>query len=233
MTLEVRDITAGYGSITVLRQLSLSVPEAGILGVLGRNGMGKTTLIRTLAGLIKPSEGAITLNGQDITRFPPHERASLGVTTVVQDRGVFPRLTVHENLQMGRIASGQAKRNRIEEVLSYFPRLRQRLGQLAGTMSGGEQQMLAIGRGLMTDPKVMLLDEPSDGIMPTLVQQIGETLGEINRQEGTAIVLVEQNLPMVFGMAQYCIVLEKGQLVAEGTSEEVSRSEVLQEYLAI
>ena len=233
MTLEVRDITAGYGSITVLRQLSLSVPEAGILGVLGRNGMGKTTLIRTLAGLIQPSEGAITLNGQDITRFPPHERASPGITTVVQDRGIFPRLTVHENLQMGRIASGQAKRNRIEEVLSYFPRLRERLGQLAGTMSGGEQQMLAIGRGLMTDPKVMLLDEPSDGIMPTLVQQIGETLGEINRQEGTAIVLVEQNLPMVFGMAQYCIVLEKGQLVAEGTSEEVSRSEVLQEYLAI
>ena len=233
MTLEVRDITAGYGGITVLRKLSLSVPEAGILGVLGRNGMGKTTLIRTLAGLIQPSEGAITLNGQDITRFPPHERASLGVTTVVQDRGIFPRLTVHENLQMGRIASGQAKRNRIEEVLSYFPRLRERLGQLAGTMSGGEQQMLAIGRGLMTDPKVMLLDEPSDGIMPTLVQQIGETLGEINRQEGTAIVLVEQNLPMVFGMAQYCIVLEKGQLVAEGTSEEVSRSEVLREYLAI
>ena len=233
MTLEVRDITAGYGTITVLRQLSLSVPEAGILGVLGRNGMGKTTLIRTLAGLIQPSEGAITLNGQDITRFPPHERASLGVTTVVQDRGIFPRLTVRENLQMGRIASGQAKRNRIEEVLSYFPRLRERLGQLAGTMSGGEQQMLAIGRGLMTDPKVMLLDEPSDGIMPTLVQQIGETLGEINRQEGTAIVLVEQNLPMVFGMAQYCIVLEKGQLVAEGTSEEVSRSEVLREYLAI
>ena len=233
MTLEVRDITAGYGGITVLRKLSLSVPEAGILGVLGRNGMGKTTLIRTLAGLIQPSEGAITLNGQDITRFPPHERASLGVTTVVQDRGIFPRLTVHENLQMGRIASGQAKRNRIEEVLSYFPRLRERLDQLAGTMSGGEQQMLAIGRGLMTDPKVMLLDEPSDGIMPTLVQQIGETLGEINRQEGTAIVLVEQNLPMVFGMAQYCIVLEKGQLVAEGTSEEVSRSEVLREYLAI
>ena len=233
MTLEVRDITAGYGSITVLRQLSLSVADGGILGVLGRNGMGKTTLIRTLAGVIQPSEGTITLNGLDITRLPPHERASMGVTTVVQDRGIFPRLTVLENLEMGRIASGKVKRNRTEEVLSYFPRLRERLGQLAGTMSGGEQQMLAIGRGLMTDPEVMLLDEPSDGIMPTLVQQIGETLGEINRREGTAIVLVEQNLPMVFAMAQYCIVLEKGQLVAEGSSDEVSRSEILQEYLAI
>ena len=233
MTLDVREITAGYGSITVLRQLSLSVADGGILGVLGRNGMGKTTLIRTLAGLIQPSEGTIVLNGRDITRLPPHERASMGVTTVVQDRGIFPRLTVLENLEMGRIASGKVKRNRIEEVVGYFPRLRERLGQLAGTMSGGEQQMLAIGRGLMTDPKVLLLDEPSDGIMPTLVQQIGETLGEINRHEGTAIVLVEQNLPMVFAMAQYCIVLEKGRLVAEGTSEEVSRSEVLREYLAL
>ena len=233
MTLDVREITAGYGSITVLRQLSLSVADGGILGVLGRNGMGKTTLIRTLAGLIQPSEGTIVLNGRDITRLPPHERASMGVTTVVQDRGIFPRLTVLENLEMGRIASGKVKRNRMEEVVGYFPRLRERLGQLAGTMSGGEQQMLAIGRGLMTDPKVLLLDEPSDGIMPTLVQQIGETLGEINRHEGTAIVLVEQNLPMVFSMAQYCIVLEKGRLVAEGTSEEVSRSEVLREYLAL
>ncbi len=233
MTLEVRDITAGYGSITVLRQLSLSVGEASILGVLGRNGMGKTTLIRTLAGLIVPSEGTITLDGRDITHLPPHERACMGVTTVVQDRGIFPRLTVLENLEMGRKASGKVKRNRLDEVLGYFPILRERLGQLAGTMSGGEQQMLAIGRGLMTDPSLMLLDEPSDGIMPTLVQQIGETLAEINRREGTAIVLVEQNLPMVFAMAQYCVVLEKGQLVAEGSCDEVSGSEVLREYLAI
>ena len=233
MTLEVRDVTAGYGSITVLRQLSLSVGEAGILGVLGRNGMGKTTLIRTLAGLIVPSEGTITLKGRDITHLPPHERASMGVTTVVQDRGIFPRLTVFENLEMGRKASGKVKRNRLDEVLGYFPILRERLGQLAGTMSGGEQQMLAIGRGLMTDPGLMLLDEPSDGIMPTLVQEIGETLAEINRREGTAIVLVEQNLPMVFSMAQYCVVLEKGRLVAEGSCDEVSGSEVLREYLAI
>ena len=233
MTLEVRNITAGYGSITVLRQLSLSVGEASILGVLGRNGMGKTTLIRTLAGLIVPSEGTITLDGRDITHLPPHERACMGVTTVVQDRGIFPRLTVLENLEMGRKASGKVKRNRLDEVLGYFPILRERLSQLAGTMSGGEQQMLAIGRGLMTDPSLMLLDEPSDGIMPTLVQQIGETLAEINRREGTAIVLVEQNLPMVFAMAQYCVVLEKGQLVAEGSCDEVSGSEVLREYLAI
>jgi branched-chain amino acid transport system ATP-binding protein len=233
MALEVHNITAGYGNITVLRDLSLTVADGGIIGVLGRNGMGKTTLIRCLAGLIVPSAGTITLHGEDITRMPPHQRARRGITTVVQGRGIFPRLTVMENLEMGRIAAGGGKRSRLEEVLGYFPRLHERLTQLAGTLSGGEQQMLAIGRGLMTDPKLILLDEPSDGIMPTLVQQIGDTLSEINRNEGTTIVIVEQNMPLVFRMAQYCIVLEKGRLVAEGTCDDVSQSDVLVEYLAI
>lgn len=233
MTLEVRNVTAGYGNITVLRDLSLTVADGGILGVLGRNGMGKTTLIRCLAGLIIPDAGTITLHGEDITRLPPHERARRGVTTIVQGRGMFPHLTVMENLEMGRIAAGGSKRNRLEEVLGYFPWLEGRFSQVAGTLSGGEQQMLAIGRGLMSDPKVILLDEPSDGAMPTLVQQIGATLSEINRNEGTTIVIVEQNVPMVFAMAEYCIVLEKGELVAQGTCEEVSGAEVLREYLAI
>ncbi len=233
MRLEVKDVTAGYGSITVLRELSLQVEDGGILGVLGRNGMGKTTLIRCLAGLIIPTAGSILFHGQDVTRMAPHERARLGITTVVQGRGIFPQLTVRENLEMGRVASGRPKRSRLDEVLDYFPRLRERLGQAGGTLSGGEQQMLAIGRGLMTDPKMMLLDEPSDGIMPTLVQQIAVTLGEINRNEGVTIVIVEQNVPLVFKMADYCVVLEKGRLVAEGTREEVSQSEVVQDYLAI
>ncbi len=233
MTLVVQNVTAGYGNITVLHDLSLTVADGAILGVLGRNGMGKSTLIRCLAGLIIPQAGTITLDGEDITRLPPHQRARRGITTVVQGRGIFPRLTVMENLEMGRVAAGGRKRNRLDEVLGYFPRLKERLAQDAGTMSGGEQQMLAIGRGLMTDPKVMLLDEPSDGIMPTLVKQIGVTLCEINRRENTTIVIVEQNVPMVFSMAQYCIVLEKGRLVAEGTCDDVSRSDVLLEYLAI
>ncbi len=233
MRLEVKDMTAGYGSITVLRELSLQVEDGGILGVLGRNGMGKTTLIRCLAGLIIPTAGSILFHGQDVTRLAPHERARLGVTTVVQGRGIFPQLTVRENLEMGRVASGRPKRSRLDEVLDYFPRLRERLGQAGGTLSGGEQQMIAIGGGLMTDPKMMLLDEPSDGIMPTLVQQIAVTLGEINRNEGVTIVIVEQNVPLVFKMADYCVVLEKGRLVAEGTREEVSQSEVVQDYLAI
>ncbi len=146
---------------------------------------------------------------------------------------MFPNLTVRESLEMGRIASGRAKRNRMEEVLEYFPRLRERLSQSSGTLSGGEQQMLAIGRGLMTDPKVILLDEPSDGIMPVLVEQIAEVLKEINRREGLTIVIVEQNVPLVFSMTDRCILLEKGQIVASGSREEISRSEVMKEYLAI
>ena len=233
MSLEVQQVDAGYGPIGVLRNVSLSVEKGEVLGVLGRNGMGKTTLIRTLAGLILPTRGTILFEGEDLTRLGPHERARRGITTVVQGRGMFPKLTVRENLEMGRIASRRVRRDRRDEVLDYFPQLAERLDQFAGTMSGGEQQMLAIGRGLMTDPRFMLLDEPSDGIMPTLVSQISETLLRINQNDGMAIIIVEQNVPLVFAMAKRCIILEKGQVVAGGTREEVSRSELMQQYLAI
>jgi branched-chain amino acid transport system ATP-binding protein len=233
MSLVAESVTAGYGDIVVLREVSFQIPRGRVLGVLGRNGMGKTTLIRAMAGLIRPSHGQILYNGEDVTNLPPHKRAERGMTTVVQGRGIFPKLTVRENLIMGRIASGKPKRDRMAEVLDYFPRLSERLAQFAGTMSGGEQQMLAIGRALMTDPKLILLDEPSDGIMPTLVDQIARTLVDINRNEGLSVVIVEQNVPMVFKMAESCIVLEKGRVVVEGTKEEVSRSEVMREYLAL
>ena len=233
MELRVNNVTAGYGDITVLRDVSIRVPTGEILGVLGRNGMGKTTLIGTIAGLIKPTSGSIQLDGQDITRLPPHERARRGITTVVQGRGIFPFLTVGENLEMGRIAAGRAKRSRIDEVLHYFPRLAERLHQPAGTMSGGEQQMVAIGRGLMTDPTIMLLDEPSDGIMPVLVKQIAEILVEINRRETMTIIIVEQNVPMVFSMSKHCVILEKGGVVAEGSSDDLAGTQIMQEHLAI
>jgi branched-chain amino acid transport system ATP-binding protein len=231
--LEVANLHAGYGNIAVLRDVSFSLAKGEIIGVLGRNGMGKSTLIRALSGLILPTQGSIVVDGKDITRLPPHRRAAHGITTVVQGRGIFPKLTVRENLEMGRLASGRAKRNRMDEVLGYFPRLRERLSQLAGTMSGGEQQMLAIGRGIMGDPGTMLLDEPSDGIMPILVAQIGTTLVEISRQTGMSILIAEQNVPLVFSMTDRCIILEKGRVVAEGTRDQVSRSEVMQAYLAI
>jgi ABC-type branched-subunit amino acid transport system ATPase component len=231
--LELEGVRSGYGNIAVLFDISFRLDKGAILGVLGRNGMGKSTLIRAIAGILPAQSGVVRLNGEDISALSAHQRAILGITTVVQGRGIFPKLTVWENLEMGRIASGRKKRNRIDEILSYFPHLRGRLNQLAGTMSGGEQQMLAIGRGIMTDPSIMLLDEPSDGIMPTLVTQIGMTLGEISRSSGISILIAEQNVPLVFGLTDRFIVLEKGRIVAQGSRQAVSRSEVMKEYLAI
>jgi len=233
MTLNVKNLTAGYGEITVLRNITLEVQEGQILGVLGRNGMGKTTLIRSLCGLIPVDSGSIDLFGDEISGLPPHKRARKGMATVVQGRGIFPGLTVSENLEMGRIASGKKKRSRIDEVFHYFPRLSERVDQKAGTLSGGEQQMLAIGRGIMTDPKVLLLDEPSEGIMPILVQQIAKVLSEINKSDRMMIIIVEQNLPMVFSMTEQCIILENGQVVLEGTRKEIESSDVMKKYLAI
>jgi ABC-type branched-subunit amino acid transport system ATPase component len=233
MGLRTEKLTAGYGDITVLREVSLNVDVGEIVGILGRNGMGKTTLIRCLAGLIVPTAGSIIFNDQDVTALQPYERARRGFTTIVQGRGVFPQMTVAENLEMGRIASGRGGENRLDEVLTYFPRLQERMGQQAGTMSGGEQQMLAIGRGLMANPKVMLLDEPSDGIMPSLVTQIAEILVQINQRENMTIIIVEQNVPMVFKMSKHCLILEKGRIVAEGAPNELSSSNIMQEYLAI
>jgi ABC-type branched-subunit amino acid transport system ATPase component len=231
--LELEGVHSGYGNIAVLFDISFRLDKGAILGVLGRNGMGKSTLIRAIAGILPAHSGVVRLNGEDISALSAHQRAALGITTVVQGRGIFPKLTVWENLEMGRIASGRKKRNRIDEILSYFPHIRGRLNQLAGTMSGGEQQMLAIGRGIMTDPSIMLLDEPSDGIMPTLVTQIGMTLGEISRSSGISILIAEQNVPLVFGLTDRFIVLEKGRIVAQGSRQAVSRSEVMKEYLAI
>jgi branched-chain amino acid transport system ATP-binding protein len=230
--LRTEDIHSGYRDIKVLQGLSLGIGPGEILGVLGRNGMGKTTLIRCLAGLLPVWQGSITLDGEDITRIAAHERARRGLTTIVQGRGIFPRLTVRENLQMGRVAGG-SRPSRLDEVIGYFPRLGERLNQAAGTLSGGEQQMLAIGRGLMTLPRLMLLDEPSDGIMPILVRQIADILIQINHDQKMAIVVVEQNVPMVFAMTDRCVIIEKGRIVGQGTRDEVSDSEVMREYLAI
>jgi ABC-type branched-subunit amino acid transport system ATPase component len=233
MELVVDKVTAGYGDITVLRDVSISVPDGGILRVLGRNGMGKTTLIRCLAGVLPVQAGAIRLADQDITRLSAHERARRGITTIVQGRGIFPRLTVWENLEMGRIAGGGHKPSRMNEVLEYFPQLKERMRQQAGTLSGGEQQMLAIGRALMSLPKLILLDEPSDGVMPILVRQIAEIMVRINREQRMTMIIVEQNVPMVFSMTNHFAIIEKGRVVAEGSRDAVAKSEVMKEYLAI
>lgn len=233
MDIELDQVRAGYGDAEVLKGLSLRVKGGSILGVLGRNGMGKSTLIRCIAGLNPPTAGTIRVGGEDISRWPAHKRAQAGIATIVQGRGIFPDLTVRENLEMGRVASGRRLSSRMDEVFGYFGRLKERLDQKAGTMSGGEQQMLAIGRGLMMHPKIMLLDEPSDGIMPVLVQQIADNLARINREQGLTILIVEQNVPMVFRMTEHCVIIENGKIVAEGSRMELEATNAMKDYLAV
>ena len=231
--LSVKNVFAGYDNITVLNDITFDLSKNDILGVLGRNGMGKSTLIRVLSGLIKPSDGTIELIEENITNYPPHFRAQKRITTIVQGRGIFPKLTVHENLLMGVICQKRQPNTHLDEVFSYFPVLSDRTSQTAGTLSGGEQQMLAIGRAIMSDPEIMLLDEPSDGIMPTLVEEITSTLKIINKSKNISMIIVEQNVPMVFSLTDNCIILEKGRIVISGKKSEVENSEIMKQYLAI
>jgi ABC-type branched-subunit amino acid transport system ATPase component len=232
--LQVTGIVAGYGRGVVLQDLSLSVAKGEVLGVLGRNGMGKSTLIRVLAGLLRVKSGGLEVDGADLTRAPAHARARHGIAVVPQGRGVFPDLSVDDNLRLGRLAAGRRVRSgRRKEVLDYFPRLAARLQQRAGTMSGGEQQMLAIARAMMAEPRLLLLDEPSDGIMPVLVQQIADNIKEINRNEGLTTVVVEQNVPMVSRMSTRCLILESGRIVASGTMAELTAKGDVERHLGV
>jgi branched-chain amino acid transport system ATP-binding protein len=232
--LDVSNVVAGYGRGVVLHDLSMSVQEGEILGILGRNGMGKSTLIRVLAGLLGIRSGRLDVNGADLTRAPAHVRARHGIAVVPQGRGVFAELTVDENLRLGRLAAGERVREgRLQEVLGYFPRLAERPNQKAGTMSGGEQQMLAIARAMMAEPRILLLDEPSDGIMPVLVQQIADNVREINEREGLTTVVVEQNVPMVSRMASRCLILESGTIVAGGSPTELAAAGEIERHLGV
>lgn len=231
--LSVKNIFAGYGNITVLKDVTFHLNKNNILGVLGRNGMGKSTLIRVLSGLIFPSKGVIELMGENITNYAPHVRSQKRITTIVQGRGIFPKLSVYENLLMGIISQKRKIHSRLDEVFSYFPIISNRLHQTAGTLSGGEQQMLAIGRAIMTDPEIMLLDEPSDGIMPTLVDEITNTLKKINKTNNISMIIVEQNVPMIFSLTDNCIILEKGRIVISGKKSDVENSQIMKQYLAI
>jgi branched-chain amino acid transport system ATP-binding protein len=230
--LEVADVHAHYGSIEALRGVSLSVGEGEVVTMIGSNGAGKSTTLRSISGLTPPTTGIITLAGEDITRIPAHEIVNYGIALAPEGRHCFPRMTVRENLDLGAFRRrGPEIAEDLERVYTLFPRLHEREKQKAGTMSGGEQQMLAIGRALMARPKLLMLDEPSMGLAPILVQRIYETIGEINRQ-GVAILLVEQNANYALDISKRGYVLETGRIALSGDSEQLRGDpEVQRAYL--
>jgi branched-chain amino acid transport system ATP-binding protein len=233
--LEVNNIHTYYGNIHALKGISLNVEEGEIVTLIGANGAGKTTTLRSISGLLKPRDGTITLEGEDLANYKAHEVVYKRVAMVPEGRGVFARLTVAENLDMG--AYSRTDRDGIaqdlERVFMLFPRLKERRTQVAGTLSGGEQQMLATGRALMADPRLLLMDEPSMGLAPVLVESIFETIQEINK-EGTTILLVEQNAQMALSVAGRGYVLQTGEIVLHDTAANLQRNEMVQKaYLGI
>ena len=231
--LELRDVDAGYGKGRVLAGVSLVADPGEILAVVGRNGMGKTTLMKTVIGMLACRNGRIVFDGRDLTRLAPHQRARAGIGYVPQGRDIFPALTVEENLRIGlRKAQGTAS-GALEEVYALFPLFRERRRQPGGTLSGGEQQMLAIARGLMGHPRMLLLDEPTEGLHPTTVQRIEDLLQNVNRRTSTTILLTEQNLDIVFKLAARCYIMEKGKLVKEVPPTALRDEQLLRTYLAV
>ncbi|HEY8450631.1 MAG: ABC transporter ATP-binding protein [Micromonosporaceae bacterium] len=228
--LEVTDLRAGYGKLEVLHGISLSVAEGQVLAVIGANGAGKTTLLRALSGLIRPT-GRVLLDGRDVTGLPAERIAAAGLAHVPENRLVFPSLTVADNLALGAWTRRRARRDvseRLAYVLDLFPALAARLAQPAGTLSGGEQQMLAIGRGLMALPRVLVLDEPSLGLAPRMVGGIFAALGRLKREHRLAIVLVEQNVRAAFRTADRVAVMDRGRIVLTGPPDELSRDDRVQ-----
>jgi branched-chain amino acid transport system ATP-binding protein len=231
--LEVRDLRTGYGSLPVLQGISFNVEEGETAVLLGLNGAGKTTTVMTLAGLHKRWEGTVTLKGKDISSLPPRKLVSEGVVLVPEGRHVFPQLTVAQNLRLGAWPYRRDRKGTrviIDRAVEYFPRLRERWTQLAGTLSGGEQQMLAIARGLMGRPKLLLIDEASLGLSPVLTQTVFDVVKRIN-EDGTTVLMVEQNAG-VLEIADRAFVMEKGALVYEGSGEDIiDHSEIRAAYL--
>jgi branched-chain amino acid transport system ATP-binding protein len=232
----VSEVHAGYGATPILFGVSLEVREGEAVALLGKNGMGKTTLMKAAMGFLRPWRGAIEFNGRPLTGLPPHEIARLGVGYVPENRRVFPGLTVRENLELGLSAvarrTGALRQDRLEEVFRHFPRLGERMDQPAKTLSGGEQQMLAIARVMMAHARIILMDEPTQGLAPALVRHIREMIHELKRL-GVTVLLVEQNARMALNVCDRGYIMEKGAIVFEGPSRELRDSPITREKLGV
>ena len=229
--LEVETLHSGYGRIPILEGVSLSLQEGEIVGILGHNGMGKTTLLRTLIGEIKANQGTICFNGEDITRLTMFRRARLGMGYVPQGRDIYPQLTVLENMKMGEVKRGGE--SAIPEILEYFPLLKGLLNRSGRTLSGGEQQILALARCLVGRPKLILLDEPTEGIQPSIVDQMMEKLGALSTALHLTILLVEQDLQFIAKLAGRVLIMQKGRVVTSIQPTQLNDQEIIDEYLGI
>jgi len=225
--LRLEEVHSYYGPSHVVQGVSLSVARGETVALVGRNGAGKTTLLKTIMGIVPARRGRVRLGETDLTRLPTHEIARHGITLVPEDRRIFPRLTVAENLRVATLGRGARDRAPLDRVLEYFPRLRERLDQAGQNLSGGEQQMLALARGFLTQPDLMLIDELSGGLMPMLVDALMEILQRINR-DGVTILLVEQDLEVALALASRCYVLDQGRIQFEGPAEALRRDHEIQ-----
>ena len=231
--LSVQNLFAGYGSGDILQGVSLEIRPGEIVATIGRNGVGKSTLMKTIIGLLSTHAGSIYLRGESVTQLRADQRAALGIGYVPQGREIFPELTVEENLMMGETINRAKRTLRYDLVYEYFPILRERRRQVAGTFSGGQQQMLAIGRALVGRPSLLLLDEPSLGIQPNIILEIGQALVRLNREEELTILLVEQNMRLIEHVAIRAYAMDKGRIIASLTREMLQERDALVEYLAV
>ena len=231
--LEVSSLVSGYGKTRVLYGVDFHVGDGERVTILGRNGVGKTTLLRTIMGINRAWAGSIRSDGKELVGLSSYDIARTGIAYVPQGRGLFPQLTVQENLYLGTKARRDRKKQIPDLVFQYFPVLRERLTQVAGTLSGGQQQMLAIGRALAAEPKILLLDEPSEGIQPSLVVELGHLLRRMNTEAGVSILLIEQKLDIGLAVAERCLVMQKGAIVYEGQPSEFTNEATIHRFLAV
>lgn len=231
--LHVSGLYAGYGAIPVLHDISLAIAEGESVGILGHNGMGKTTLLRTLIGALHTNAGTVRFHGADITRAAPHARAKLGMAYVPQGREIFPGLSAMDNLRMGLVKTGERTMQTIDSLLEDFPRLKPLLDRPGGSLSGGEQQLLALARALAGKPTMLLLDEPTEGIQPSIIEEIAETLAALRDRMKLTIVLVEQNLEFIAAVSQRVLVIKRGQIGGEIPREHLGDLAIMSEYTGV
>lgn len=230
--LELTNVSAFYGASRALRDISLSIQDGEFVSVLGRNGVGKTTMMRAIVGLMDRSEGSIKVDGVEVNKRPPHARAKAGIGYVPQGRAILPKFTVRENLTIGTFGTPSGRGEIEEEVLDLFPILREFMNRRGGNLSGGQQQQLAIARALLTKPKVMLLDEPTEGIQPNIVEQIEEVLIDLNKKHGLTVVLVEQNVDFARRASSRFVLVERGSIAVEGRVDELT-DDLVQRHMAV